>query len=78
MNIIAIIPTKKTYFLTFIAGITICSNILFNYVLIKYKGAIGAAWAVCLAFLIRFILTWFFAQKAYPMPWFSFAKTRRS
>jgi O-antigen/teichoic acid export membrane protein len=67
---------KKTYFLSIIALITVSFNIIFNYTLIKLNGAIGAAQATFLTFLCRFILTWYFSQKSYSMPWFSFARAR--
>jgi len=68
---------KKTYLLSIIAIITILLNIIFNYTLIKLNGAIGAAQATFLTFLSRFLLVWYFSNKIYPMPWFSFAKTSK-
>lgn len=65
---------KKTYILSIIAVITVVLNIIFNYVLIKLNGAIGAAQATFLTFLLRFLLVWFFSNKVYPMPWLSFLK----
>lgn len=60
---------SKTHLLawiTFIAGLL---NIVFNYVLIKMNGAIGAAQASALAFFISFILTWILSSRVYSMPW---------
>ncbi len=67
---------KKTYLLTATAFITIFLSVIFNYTLIKLNGAIGAAQAAFLVFLSRFLLVWYFSNKAYPMPWFSFAKVK--
>ncbi|MCM8832748.1 MAG: oligosaccharide flippase family protein [Candidatus Omnitrophica bacterium] len=67
---------KKTYLLSIIAVITIILNIFFNYTLIKLNGAMGAAQATFLTFLSRFLLVWYFSNKVYPMPWFSFIKNQ--
>jgi O-antigen/teichoic acid export membrane protein len=67
---------RKTYFLSIIAIITIILNIIFNYTLIKINGAIGAAQAIFLTFLARFLLVWYVSNKIFPMPWFSFTKCR--
>jgi O-antigen/teichoic acid export membrane protein len=61
---------KKTHLLT---GLTIGNallNLLLNYLLISYFGAIGAAYATTASFLIFFILAWWLSNKVYPMPWF--------
>lgn len=65
---------RKTYLLSVIAIITIILNAVFNFSLIKLNGAIGAAQATLLTFLSRFLLVWYFSNKVFPMPWFSFAK----
>jgi O-antigen/teichoic acid export membrane protein len=67
---------KKTYLLTITAFITVVLSVIFNYILIRLNGAIGAAQAAFLVFLSRFLLVWYFSNKAYPMPWFSFAKVK--
>lgn len=63
---------KKTYILSIIAAVTVILNIVFNYILIKLNGAVGAAQATFLTFSLRFLLVWYFSNKVYPMPWFSF------
>ena len=68
--------TKKTYYLSVIAVVTVIFNLIFNYVLIKSNGAIGAAQATFLTFFSRFILVWYFSNKVYPMPWFSFLRRK--
>ncbi len=65
---------KKTYLAGVIAIITIILCIASNYVFIKLHGPIGIAQATCLVFLSRFLLFWYFSNKVYPMPWFSFIK----
>lgn len=59
---------KKTYLLawvTFFAGMVAIGA---NYVLIQRNGAIGGIQATLIAYTTSFILTWFLAQKIYPMP----------
>ncbi len=68
---------KKTYLLSVTAVITVVLAVVFNYVLIKMNGAIGAAQAEFLIFLSRFLLIWYFSNKVFPMPWFSFAVKQR-
>ncbi len=68
---------KKTYYLSIVAGITVALSIGFNYVLITRNGAIGAAQAEFLTFFSRFLLIWYFSNKVYPLPWFSFAKAEK-
>jgi len=65
---------KDTYLLTIISVITVLGNIVFNYVFIRLFGAVGAAQATCLTFLVRFVLTWYLSGKSYYMPWFTFYK----
>jgi O-antigen/teichoic acid export membrane protein len=67
---------KETKILSKIAFITVILSFVSNYILIKINGAIGVAQATCLVFLIRFLLVWFFSNKVYPMPWFSFARIK--
>jgi len=40
--------------------------------LVKQVGIIGAAYAFALSMGLRFLLTWFVAQKRHSMPWFNF------
>lgn len=40
-----------------------------TYFLIMANGAVGAAQAMLIAFGTSFLLTWYFAQKEFPMPW---------
>lgn len=65
---------RKTKILSYITFITALLNMLFNYIFIKINGAVGAAQATSLAFLISFILTWILANKVYTLPWNLFKK----
>ena len=47
-------------------------NVFLLLVLIEKLGLEGAAYAFCSAMAIRFLLTWWVAQKRHPMPWFNF------
>ena len=67
---------KKTHILSLVALFTVILTIAANYVLIKINGAIGVAQATCLVFLSRFLLVWYFSNRVYPMPWFSFARIK--
>jgi len=61
--------TEKTIYLSIITSIVAGIHIILNYYLIKYNGAIGAAQAITISFFIRFILTWYYSNKVYKMPW---------
>ena len=66
--------SKKTYLMaynTLVAGLV---GVIANYGLIKMNGAVGAAQATCLAYMTSFLLTWWMANRLYPMPWFSIFK----
>ncbi|WP_201582616.1 lipopolysaccharide biosynthesis protein [Psychrobacter jeotgali] len=49
-------------------------NLVLLVVLIRIFGLEGAAVAFAISMGIRFLLTWWIAQKRHPMPWFSFNK----
>jgi O-antigen/teichoic acid export membrane protein len=57
---------------SYLAGITFASavlNIALNYIFISKYGAVGAAQATAIIYLIKFILTWLLSSKLYKMPW---------
>ena len=60
---------KKTKLVGIVTLITAGLNILLNIVLIKYNGAIGAAQATCIAFLLQFVFIFYISAKNYNMPW---------
>jgi O-antigen/teichoic acid export membrane protein len=58
---------------SYIAGLTVVTavvNIVLNYLLISSVGAIGAAYATCISFLLQALLAWGISSRLYPMPWF--------
>jgi O-antigen/teichoic acid export membrane protein len=59
----------KTAVLAWVTFVTAMLNILFNYLLIKLNGPIGAAQASAFAFFMCFVLTWILSARVYPMPW---------
>lgn len=65
---------KRNRLLGWLAGLNVLTNTLFNYVLIKMFGAIGAAYATALSFLIVFVTVAFFANKLIKLPWLEFRK----
>lgn len=60
---------EKTYILAFITLFCAILNIVFNYILIKLNGSLGAAQATALTFFLSFVMTWFLSSKVYQMPW---------
>jgi len=59
----------KTSFLGIASSIAAVINLIGNYVLISQNGAIGAAQATLLSYLILFLAIWWYAQRIHPMPW---------
>lgn len=49
-------------------------NLLLLFLLIKFMGLTGAAVSFAIAMAVRFLLTWWVAQKRHPMPWFRFVE----
>lgn len=58
--------TKILAIVTFVKAII---NILLNYFFINLFGAIGAAKAITLTFLTKFIMVWIVSNKVHKMPW---------
>ncbi len=65
----------KTKWIGFITILTASINLVLNYFFITWYGAIGAAKATMVSYLIQFILAWIVSIREFPMPWFSFLKT---
>ncbi|NVO03011.1 MAG: oligosaccharide flippase family protein [Bacteroidetes bacterium] len=67
---------KKTYILAWVtfanAALSICLNI---YLVPKY-GSMGAAYTFLITNFSIFVSVWILSNRVYPMPWFSFYKTR--
>jgi Na+-driven multidrug efflux pump len=58
--------TAQLAIVTLISGLF---NVGVSYLLIRAHGVIGAAQAFAAAQALLFVLTWFVAQRARPMPW---------
>jgi len=64
-----IVHVNKTAFLAVSTTVAAVLNLVFNYVLIDYYGAIGAAYATGIAFGVSAILVFWYQNKHYKMPW---------
>jgi len=60
---------KKTYLLSLVTISCGLLNIGLNYFLIKLNGALGAAQATFLTYVIFCLGTWFLSNRVYKMPW---------
>lgn len=69
---------KKTRVLGLVAIINVSLNLLFNYVFIGRYGAIGAAYATALSYLIVAIIMGVVVARLFPMPWFSIFNKKNS
>lgn len=63
---------KKTIYLTYLSLINITLNIILNFILIKHFGALGAAYATFISYIVLSISTAYFANKVKKMPWLNF------
>lgn len=63
--------SKRTGLLSLVTIFSGLINVALLLFLIGRFGLEGAAYAFCIAMAIRFLLTWWVAQKRYPMPWFN-------
>ena len=61
--------SKRTGLLSLTTVISGLINVALLLTLIKFSGLKGASIAFCLAMAIRFLLTWWVAQRRHPMPW---------
>jgi O-antigen/teichoic acid export membrane protein len=55
--------------LPWLTAIAVTTNIGLNFILIPKVGAMGAAYAAVVSQAVAVVVTWYGAQKAYPMPW---------
>jgi O-antigen/teichoic acid export membrane protein len=65
--------SKRTGLLSLVTLSSGLLNLALLFLLIPLLGLKGAAIAFSIAMGIRFLLTWWVAQKRHPMPWLSFA-----
>lgn len=63
---------RKTRFLGLLAVLNVILNLVLNYILINWLGALGAAYATCISFFVVAIIVFVEANKHYPMPWLNF------
>ncbi len=62
--------SKRTGLLSVVTITSGLINVLLLVLMIPLYGIEGAAWAFCAAMALRFIFSWWVAQKRLPMPWF--------
>jgi len=71
-----------TNYIFFVKRTSILANITFSisavhvitsYILVSLNGIVGAAQATTITFLLMFVITWFFSNRLYPMPWGRFS-----
>jgi O-antigen/teichoic acid export membrane protein len=60
---------NKVHLLSLITIFSAILNIILNYLLILNNGSIGAAQSTLIVYIIKFFLTFYFANKIYKMPW---------
>jgi len=60
---------KKTYILAYVTFVTAILHVGLLYLLVNVNGAIGAAQASVISFIVAFLATWILARKVYEMPW---------
>lgn len=63
--------SKRTGLLSMVTILSGLINVVLLLFLVDSFGLKGAAYAFCIAMAIRFLLTWWVAQKRHPMPWFN-------
>ena len=59
---------KKTHYMTFIVGIGAALNIILNILFIPRYGMMGAAFASFFSFLVIMLITYYFSQRLYFIP----------
>ncbi len=68
---------EKTRVLALATFLGAMINIVLNYFFIKLNGAVGAAQATSLTYVLTFLFVWYVASKVYPMPWKEALKTTK-
>jgi len=64
--------SKRTGLLSLVTISSGLINVVLMLLLVGQFGLEGAAYAFCISMAIRFVLTWWVANKRHPMPWFAF------
>jgi O-antigen/teichoic acid export membrane protein len=65
---------QKTARYGLVSIMSVLFNVALNYFLILQNGAIGAAQATCITYLLTFLMTWRLSSQVHPMPWLFFLK----
>lgn len=63
--------SKRTGALSFTTFATGALNVVLMFILVRFMGLTGAGVAFITSMSIRFLLTWWVAQRRHPMPWLS-------
>lgn len=66
-----LVHINKTTFLAFSTLLAAVINVILNYFFIQYYGAIGAAYATIVSFLVSVILVFLYQKNHLDMPWFN-------
>lgn len=66
----------KTIIYPIATGLSAVVNISLTIYLVNINGMVGAAQATAASFLLMFMLLFIYSQKKYPMPWFTFNKSK--
>lgn len=69
MTLVYILYEEKTHYLSILTFTAAVTNLGLNYLLISINGAIGAAQATFITYIILFLFTAIIAFKLYEMPW---------
>lgn len=72
-----IIYSKKTARLSFVTILSGTINCILMFIFIYNFGLLGAGYAFCLSMLLKMLMTWYYSNKSYPMPWFYFLKVNK-
>ena len=67
----------KTKILGILAIVNVVINLGFNYILIKYFGPLGAAYATCISFFVISVVVVWKANQLYPLPWLAYFKKNK-
>jgi len=65
-----ILFAAKTHLIGIVTMFTAVLNAALTYIMIRYNGALGAAQAMAVSYLVLFLLTWALSARVFPMPWF--------
>jgi len=60
---------KKNHLVSTATMISTIIQIILSYFMIQEFGAIGAAYATLVGFVLNFLIVWYIGSKVYPMPW---------